>query len=201
MDEEVKKKPIISFFEDFGLMILSITLFLGGVYILALKIAFWSLFLGIASIQIGIVLIILAFDALIKRKTKPITEDYQSLNCLVCRKNTFVPKYQTVAICDECKVRVANTFKAAVFTVFTLVTLTAALGLVKQNQDFRRRAAEKGNLVCEAGEWEPNECQCGVWEATACESGEFARLCSDGRNYCCQQEDSGKWKCFTPTPK
>ena len=44
--------------------ILSIILFLGGIFILVLRIPFWSLLLGIASIQVGIILIIFSFDQL-----------------------------------------------------------------------------------------------------------------------------------------
>ena len=42
--------------------IIAVTLFLGGLILFFLKIAFWSLFLGIPAIQIGIVFLIYAFD-------------------------------------------------------------------------------------------------------------------------------------------
>lgn len=40
----------------------AIILFIGGIFILVLRIPFWSLVLGIPSIQIGIVFIIFTFD-------------------------------------------------------------------------------------------------------------------------------------------
>lgn len=45
-------------------VIVSLTLFLGGIFLLALKIPFWGLFLGLPAVQIGIVLSIFAFDRL-----------------------------------------------------------------------------------------------------------------------------------------
>lgn len=195
MEKGVRKNPFRFLFEDIGLIILSISLFLGGVFLLSAKIPFWSLFLGIAAVQVGIVLIILAFDALIKRKTKPITEDYKMLACLICRRGNLVPKYSRVTICDECQIRVANTFKAATMIVFTLVTLTATVSLVSQNQEFREKAAEEPSLVCEEGEWQPESCQCGSWQEFNCEKGESTRLCSDGKTYCC--EGGGEnWQCW-----
>jgi len=199
-----KKKPATSLFEDFGLLVLSAVLFIGGIFILAAKIAFWSLFLGIASIQIGIILIILTFDSFIKRKSGRLTDEYKTLNCLVCRAPTFVPKYQRTAICNECQLRISKTFKAAILVVFALVTLTATLGLVSQNQDLRRKAAESPVLVCDQGIWEPEVCQCGVWEAvgpeglrpggSACENGGQSRFCSNGVTYCCER-DGETWQC------
>ncbi|MCH7730642.1 hypothetical protein IID21_03905 [Patescibacteria group bacterium] len=200
-----KKKFFISFFEDFGLLFLSVVLFIGGIFILSAKIAFWSLFLGIASIQIGIVLIILTFDSFIKRKSGRLTDEYKTLNCLVCRAPTFVPKYQATTICHDCQLRISKTFKTATLVVFALVTLTATVGLVSQNQDLRRQAAQRPILVCDQGVWEPEVCQCGVWEAagpeglrpggSVCEKGVPSRLCSDGKTYCCEREGDS-WDCY-----
>lgn len=194
------KKSAINFFEDFGLLFLSIALFVGGIYILSLKEPFWSLFLGIASIQVGIVLIILTFDSFIKRKIRPVTEDYKTLACLVCKRPTFVPKYQNVTLCDDCQVRVANTFKAATLVVFALVTLTATIGLVSMNQDFRRQAAEKQPIyVCDEGSWLPADCRCGAWSQNSCPEGTLARTCMDGQIYCCEKgvdAQGDTWNCL-----
>lgn len=46
------------------LVLVSVGLFIGGIVLLALRYPFWSLFLGLPSVQIGIVLIILTFDKL-----------------------------------------------------------------------------------------------------------------------------------------
>lgn len=51
-------------------VIISLSLFLGGIFLLALKIPFWSLLLGLPSVQIGIVLIIFTFDRLSAEEVK-----------------------------------------------------------------------------------------------------------------------------------
>ena len=89
--------------------------------------------------------------------------------------------------------------------VFTLVTLTATVSLVSQSQDLREKAAEQPSLVCEVGEWEPDVCRCGNWQAVGpggsdCEEREESRACSNGKNYCCEQENSGKWICNEVEP-
>lgn len=42
--------------------VVALTLFIGGLVLFFLRISFWSLFLGIPSIQIGIIFLIYVFD-------------------------------------------------------------------------------------------------------------------------------------------
>lgn len=189
-----KQKSIATtIIEDFGLLMLSASLFIGGAYILSLKIAFWSLFLGIASVQIGIILIILTFDAFIKRKTKPVTEDYKTLACLVCKTATFVPKYARTSICDSCQVKIATTFKGALVIIFALAGLGTGIVLVGQRQQYVEKAQEHAYL-CKPGSWNPGECRCGTWVDGA-QSGYQARECSNGQLYFCKADDQLNWKC------
>jgi len=183
--------------EDTGLFILSVVLFLGGAFLLSLQIPFWSMVLGIASVQIGIVLIILTFDSLIRKRNKPLTEDYKTVNCLICRSSQFVPKYQKTIICDTCMARIAVGFKATAMVVFALITVTTMTVLVGQNQELRRRAAEIEKVYqCIAGQWSPDSCGCGVWqENTICTEGR-SRLCRDGDSYCCLWQEN-IWVCYT----
>ena len=44
--------------------IVSLALFIGGIVLLALRIPFWGLFLGLPATQIGIILLIFSFDRL-----------------------------------------------------------------------------------------------------------------------------------------
>lgn len=63
---------------------ISLTLFVGGISILILQAPFWSLFLGIPSIQIGIILIIFTFDRLsqdeVEKQLKPIQEGEKEID-------------------------------------------------------------------------------------------------------------------------
>jgi hypothetical protein len=120
-----------NFLKDFGLFILAGGLFVGGVVILGIGIPFWSLLLGITSIQIGIVLIIVTFDAFIRRSNhRGDGGEFKTVTCLVCGAPTVVAKYVNVAMCDNCQVRAAKSFKAAGLLIFTLITLSSGLFLV-----------------------------------------------------------------------
>ncbi|OGM10861.1 hypothetical protein A2W13_00165 [Candidatus Woesebacteria bacterium RBG_16_36_11] len=136
----MKDNSFLSLLDNFGLLILSIILFLGGAFILSLKIPFWSLFLGIASIQIGIVLIIITYEIITRRKSKVITENYKTIPCLICKKLNYVPKYQNTTICDSCQLRIAKSAKSFMIVVFALFSLTSFTFLVKNNQDIRKKA-------------------------------------------------------------
>lgn len=200
MDQE--KRGLRAFFEDFGLLLLSITLFLGGGFILSLEIPFWSLVFGLASVQIGIVLIILTFDSFIRRKTAPITEDYKVLPCLTCRYPTYVPKYANNIICEHCQVKIARVFKGLTLVAFAFLTVSSAIYLVGQNQELREKAATKPRLlVCEQGIWEPDVCSCGSGAEYECPEGTLARTCKDEQVYCCKKDSpEDKWTCENPLP-
>lgn len=51
-------------------VVTSLSLFLGGIFLLTLRIPVWSLLLGLPSVQIGIVLIIFTFDRLSREEIK-----------------------------------------------------------------------------------------------------------------------------------
>lgn len=51
-------------------VIISLSLFLGGIFLLSLRIPVWSLLLGLPSVQIGIVLIIFTFDRLSREEVE-----------------------------------------------------------------------------------------------------------------------------------
>ena len=164
---------------------LSLSLFFGGGYILSLKIPFWSMFLGIAAIQIGIVLIILTFEVFTKRRTKAITEDYKAIPCLVCKKLNYVPKFQRTTICDNCQLKIANISKTFVVIIIAFFSLASFTYLVKSNRDIRRQAGEK-KYYCQEGIWNPKDCSCAQDEKFDCPQGQFPRKCMDDINYCCK---------------
>ena len=192
-----EKPSLLKFFEDFGLMLLSIVLFLGGAFLLTLKIPFWSLFLGIASVQIGIVLIILTFDSLIKKRNKPLTDEYKTVNCLICRSSQYVPKYQKTVICDACMLRVATGLKAIMVVIFAFISISTVTRLALENQELRKKAQEiESDFECIEDRWIPAECACGKWEITeTCEGGKV-RLCRDEITYCCTKDENNGWMCY-----
>lgn len=193
----MEEKNFPRIFEDFGLLVLSLTLFLGGGFILYLKIPFWGLFLGIASVQAGIVFSIYTFEAFTKRISKKITEDYKTIPCLMCKKINYVPKYQNTTICDSCQIKIVQASKSFMIVVFALFSLTSLVYLAKNNQDIRQNAS--GNkYYCEVGTWNPGDCSCATLEKFTCPEGLVSRRCGDNFKYCCKKDDSTPsvyWEC------
>jgi Ca2+/Na+ antiporter len=194
---ELKKSPR-SIIDDFLFLILPLTLFIGGIVILTLKIPFWSLFLGIASTQIGIVFIIFSYEYYTKRKNKPITEDYKAIPCLLCKRINYVPKYKNTTICDSCNISIANAAKSLVVVAFALFTMGSILYFMKYEQDIRRQAKTGEIFTCEEGVWKPQLCSCGKGVEYNCPEGTISRKCSDNNYYCCHldyQEGQEIWVC------
>jgi hypothetical protein len=82
-------------------IVLSLVLFFGGVWLLALRIPGWSLFLGLPAVQIGIIFLIFTFDEVMRGKVG--SDSLQMLSCSVCGKPTLAPAWQKEKICGECK--------------------------------------------------------------------------------------------------
>jgi len=85
-------------------LILSLVLFIGGIWLLISRIPGWSLFLGIPATQIGIILLIFTFDEINKKKNLP--DNYHLTPCSVCRKPTPAPIDQPEKICLECRTKI-----------------------------------------------------------------------------------------------
>lgn len=189
-----KKENKLSF-DNIGLFILSITLFLGGIYILSLKIPFWSMFLGIASIQIGIVLIIISFEHFTKKRSKVITENYKTIPCLICKKINYVPKYQNTTICDKCQLKIAQAAKSFMVVVIAVFSISTSVHLIRLNQDIREKAKTYDNYICEEGMWDPKTCQCGYESNFKCPNPEFSKVCEDNITYCCKENSTNIYEC------
>ena len=186
------------FFNNLLLLALVLGLFAVGGYVLTQDIPFWSLFLGIAAIQIGIVLSVFSFDIISRRASKTITEEYKAIQCLVCNDLTYVPKYKKVTICDKCEVRIATAVKPLIAIFVGLVSIGFAINLTQTNQDIRRQAkVTEVEYICEPGNWTPAVCSCGLASQESCKQGEFSRECSDEKIYCCTSDsnDKSSWTC------
>lgn len=82
--------------------ILSLVLFLGGIGLLALRVPFWSLFLGLPATQIGIIFIILAFDQLSQNEVEQEMAEIRQIPCSLCGQPMFVREGETKGICNQC---------------------------------------------------------------------------------------------------
>lgn len=80
----------------------SLGLFVGGIVLLALRIPFWSLFLGLPSVQIGIVFIIFAFDKLSQEEIERELTEVHQVPCALCGQPTFTRGPEVKGICSVC---------------------------------------------------------------------------------------------------
>lgn len=83
-----------------------LVLFVGGVWLLSLRIPFWSLFLGIAATQVGIVLLILSFDN--SEKSVFGQDRFHIIQCEVCGDPMAVLQQYTTGICATCRKKASS---------------------------------------------------------------------------------------------
>jgi len=174
-------------------LFLSLVLFVGGIVLLALRIPFWSLFLGLPASQIGIVFLIFTFESFSRKKSVLPTKEYHMVSCLNCSRQTIAPKYIHKKICDDCQVKIAQKIKSALVVFYILVTIPLTVGLAKKNLELRRKALEP-SPPCDSGIWNPLECRCGTWQENQCPPEKRARDCQ-GEIFCCFQKEDQTWDC------
>lgn len=69
---------------------------------MVLRIPFWSLFLGLPSVQIGIIFIIFTFDELSQKESENELAGVRQIPCTLCGKPTFIRGVETQGTCGEC---------------------------------------------------------------------------------------------------
>jgi len=82
-------------------LFLCLTLFAGGIIILALRIPGWSLFLGLPATQIGLIFLIFSFDDFARQKVG--SESLHMVHCVTCGKPTLASFWQEEKICRQCQ--------------------------------------------------------------------------------------------------
>lgn len=88
--------------------IISIVLFVGGIVILALRIPFWGLFLGLSAIQVGLILLIFSFDRLSHEEVEKEIEEAQKAPCSSCDNSAFIKGKESREICVKCGKEIAG---------------------------------------------------------------------------------------------
>lgn len=90
------------------LTIISITLFLGGLILLALRIPFWGLFLGLPATQAGTILLIYSFDRLSHEEVEKEIEEAIKAPCGSCDESVFNKGGEGRQICAKCKRKITE---------------------------------------------------------------------------------------------
>ncbi|MFC1711624.1 hypothetical protein ACFLZ1_03510 [Patescibacteria group bacterium] len=82
-------------------ILINCTLFIGGIYILSMRIPVWSLLLGFPATQIGLVALIFTFDATLRKRIGP--DSFYMDICSICGKFCIsTQKPEEEAICIDC---------------------------------------------------------------------------------------------------
>lgn len=107
--QEIKKSLLYFLIRQLPRLIISLTLFIGGIIILSLRISGWGLFLGLPATQVGLIFLIFTFDEIAKRRVGP--QSFHLLSCSVCGQPTPAPSWQKEKVCEECQSKIAKKLK------------------------------------------------------------------------------------------
>jgi len=101
MAEFKAPKPVFLHFiiSDLPCMILSLALFLGGIWLISLRIP-WGSFFGIIFTPLGVSLIIFILDDVARNVVIP--PPFEPTRCNVCGKITYAEKGKEDVICGRC---------------------------------------------------------------------------------------------------
>lgn len=86
---------------DLPAVILSLALFLGGIWILSLGIPGWSLFFGLIFTPMGAAFTVFTLDDVARNKIIP--PPFKPAKCNVCGKDTFAKEGEEDVICGRCR--------------------------------------------------------------------------------------------------
>ena len=86
---------------DLPVFILSLALFLGGIWILSLRIPGWSLFFGLIITPVGFIFCVYSLDDIARNVVAPPT--FKPVKCNVCGKYTFAKEDEEDVICGRCR--------------------------------------------------------------------------------------------------
>lgn len=89
------------FTHDLPSIFLSLALFLGGIWLLSLRVPGWSLLFGLILIPIGAVLTIYTLDDIARNIIIP--SGFKPVRCNVCGKTTYAKEGDEDVICARCR--------------------------------------------------------------------------------------------------
>lgn len=109
----VPSNPRHNFYEILQLIFRSVvplvsgmTLLLGGIWLLTLPLPGWKLILGLPAAQLGIVLLMFAFDDITKKHLHP--ENFEILICPYCAHQNLVLRETRETYCGNCQKKIKN---------------------------------------------------------------------------------------------
>ncbi len=91
---QLSSKSFIPFF-------IGIALFFGGLWTLSLDLPGWKLIIGLPAAQLGIVVLMFAFDKTTKKHLHP--DNHEILICPFCNQENLIGPRQKQTQCTECQ--------------------------------------------------------------------------------------------------
>lgn len=102
---KLKERLLVPFTQfiirDIPSMILSLALFLGGIWLLALRIPGWSLFFGLIFTPMGAAFMVFALDKVARNRIAPPL--FKLVECKVCGRRTYTKDDEKEVICHRCR--------------------------------------------------------------------------------------------------
>ena len=87
--------------KSFLMVILSLSLFFGGIVILISRIPGWSLFFGLIITPLGTIFTVLTLDEVARNLVVP--PPFKPVKCHVCGKITYAKEDEKDVICGRCR--------------------------------------------------------------------------------------------------
>jgi len=87
--------------KSFLMVILSLSLFFGGIVILISRISGWSLLFGLIITPMGTIFTVLTLDEVARNLVVP--PPFKPIKCHVCGKITYAKEGQEDVICGRCR--------------------------------------------------------------------------------------------------
>lgn len=87
-------------------LVSGITLLLGGIWLLTLPLPGWKLIIGLPAAQLGIVLLMFAFDDITKKHLHP--ENFEILICPFCSHENLIHRETRETSCGNCQKPLKN---------------------------------------------------------------------------------------------
>lgn len=92
--------------KDLPSIILSLSLFFGGIWLLSLRIPGWSLFFGLIATPLGLVFTIYTLDDVARNVITPSL--FKAAKCNVCGKTTYAKEDEEDVICWRCRENISE---------------------------------------------------------------------------------------------
>ena len=102
---KLKERLLVPFAQfvirDIPSIILSLALFLGGIWLLAIRVPGWSILFGLIFTPMGAAFMVFTLDRVARNRIAP--PSFKPTKCRVCGKRTYFKENVEDTICSQCR--------------------------------------------------------------------------------------------------